>query len=75
MTEAIALQLIVAVSTFCTTFYNQELKKVSETRMEQETPRACYQKIWTCGHKTTDATAISVETHNCIGKYLRGELK
>lgn len=70
MTETIALQLIIAVSQFCATAgYQPGLST------EFQKTQSCYQIIWSCGHKTTDASTIAVETHNCIGKYLRGELK
>jgi hypothetical protein len=70
MTEAIALQLIIAVSQFCSISYRPQLMESI-----QFSQRTCYHQVWTCGHKTTDASVIAVETHNCIGKYLRGELK
>jgi hypothetical protein len=69
MTETI--QLIIAVSQFCSTV---AYDRTGFTPREAIT-RACYERIWDCGHSTTDASTIAVKTHNCIDKYLKGKLK
>jgi hypothetical protein len=62
MSHLLVLKLITAVTMFCSN-YNHNV------RMKQQ----CFKEIWACGHNVVTSEQIVFETHNCIGKYLKGK--
>ena len=59
ISDTLILQLIIAISQFCSTAHNTQPYKGQ-----------CFETIWNCGHNTKDADIIITKTHRCIKDYL-----
>ena len=70
MTDVLILQLITTVTMYCSGPGN-----VGNSPEVRRGDTLCFQKIWSCVHKVKDSIAIVTETHNCITKHVKGELK
>jgi hypothetical protein len=68
-----ALQLIVAITTYCEGPGRNFEQSMYMTQAGASTH--CFEKIWKCGHNVTDASVISLQTHNCITKHINGNIK
>lgn len=73
MTAELTLSLIIAVSQYCGAGSGQLNGVYSPARIQSQAS-ICFKKIWQCGHKVKDASAIPFETHNCISKHVDGRL-
>ncbi len=65
MSDALILQMILAISSYC--------QDGGHSTKYAGTP--CYQRIWKCAHATNDTMVIVTNLHNCISTDLKGELK
>lgn len=78
MTSLEAIQLIMAVTQYCSSS-GQEIQYnhfAEQNRSNRNGAMSeCFKLIWHCGHDVKDASVIGFETHNCISKHLDGSLK
>lgn len=63
ISSILILQLITAVSMYCDTQYELQYEK-----------KACFKRVWACGHNTVHADVMPSKTHNCVSRDLEGKL-
>lgn len=74
MTDQLILQLIVTVITYCNGPGSGNIPYLNNTKDDMRNT-VCFNQIWKCGHNVLSSMAIVTETHNCITKHTKGELK